>query len=76
MILPTSFDVIVEKTFEQAFSKALEQALKSKAEQLFKHAFENGSPLSKKLEAKIDEGFQRFVDEGIRWEKRKPGFKK
>ncbi|GEM_PF-3367148 len=59
--------------FEQAFSKALEQTLQTKAEHLFKHAFENGSELSKKLEEKIDAGFRRFVEEGIRWEKRKPG---
>ena len=29
-----------------------------------------------KLEAKMEEGFQRFVEEGIKWEKKKAGFKK
>ena len=42
---------------------------------VFKAAFANGSPLAKKLETKIEEGFQRFVEEGIKWEKRKPDFK-
>ncbi|HUY34828.1 MAG TPA: hypothetical protein VMV69_18930 [Pirellulales bacterium] len=67
---------IIEKAFEQAFSRALEQTLQAKAEDLFKSAFANGSPLAKKLETKIEEGFQRFVEEGIKWEKKKPGFKK
>jgi len=59
---------IVEKAFEPAFSRALDQTLQSKAEVLFKRAFEDGSDLSKKLEAKIEQGFQRFVDEGIQWQ--------
>ncbi len=58
---------IIEKAFEQAFSRALEQTLQAKAEDLFKSAFANGSPLAKKFETKIDEGFQGFVDEGIKW---------
>jgi len=61
---------------QQAFSKALEQTLQTKAEELFKHAFANGSPLASKLESKIEEGFQRFIEDGIRWDKKKPGFKK
>ena len=61
---------------EQAFSRAIEQTIQSKAEVLFKKAFENGSSLSKKLEEKIEQGFQRFVDEGIQWQKKKPGFRK
>jgi hypothetical protein len=67
---------IVERAFEQAFAKALDQILQAKAEVLFQKAFSNGSPLSQKLEAKIEEGFQRFVEDGIRWEKKKSGFKK
>jgi hypothetical protein len=63
-------------TFEQAFAKALEQILQAKAEALFHKAFSNGSPLSQKLEAKIEEGFERFIEDGIRWDKKKPGFKK
>jgi hypothetical protein len=43
---------------------------------LFKGAFANGSPLAKKLEAKIEEGFDRFIEEGIKSEPRKPDFKK
>jgi hypothetical protein len=44
---------------------------------LFKKAIENGSDLSKKLEGKIELGFERLVEEGIQWEKkRKPRFKR
>jgi hypothetical protein len=67
---------IIEKAFEQAFSKALEQTLQAKAEQLFKGAFANGSPLASKLDAKIEQGFKHFIEEGIRWDKKRPGFKK
>ena len=74
--MPINIEEIVEKAFEQAFMRALEQVLQTKAEILFKKAFENGSPLSKRLEDKIEQGFQRFVDEGILWEKKKPGFKR
>jgi len=74
--VPISIEEIIERAFEQAFSKAFEQTLQAKAEQLFKGAFANGSPLSKKLEAKIEEGFQHFVEEGIKWERKKAGFKK
>jgi hypothetical protein len=74
--MPINIEDVVEKAFEQAFTRALDQVLQGKAEILFKKAFANGSPLSKKLEEKIEEGFQRFVDQGIQWEKKKPGFKK
>ena len=75
--MPINIEAIIENAFEQAFSRALEQTLQSKAEVLFTKAFENGSSLSMKLEEKIDEGFQRFVEEGIQWEKKKkPGFRK
>ena len=66
----------IEKAFEQAFSRVMEQTLQVKAEQLFKAAFANGSPLAKNLETKFEEGFHRFIEEGVKWEKRKPGFKK
>ena len=59
--MPISIEEIIERAFGQAFSKAFEQTLQAKAEQLFKGAFANGSPLSKKLEAKIEEGFQHFI---------------
>jgi hypothetical protein len=62
--VPINIEEIIERAFEQAFSKALEQSLQNKTEELFKTAFANGSPLAKKLEAKIEEGFQRF-GEGI-----------
>ena len=75
-LMPINVEEIVEKAFEHAFAKALEQILQTKAEALFTKAFANGSPLSQKLEAKIEEGFQHFIDEGIRWEKKKPGFRK
>jgi len=74
--VPIKIEQIIEKAFEQAFSKALEQSLLNKAEVLFKNAFANGSPLAKKLETKMEEGFQRFIEEGIRWEKKRVGFKK
>ena len=74
--MPINIDDIIEQAFEQAFSRALEQTLQTKAEELFKKAFADGSPLAKQLEAKIEQGFQRFIEEGIRWEKRKAGFKK
>jgi hypothetical protein len=53
-------DEIIEKAFEQAFIKAMDQAIQTKVEALFKKAFENGSDLAKKLEAKLEEGFDRF----------------
>jgi len=67
---------VLERAFEQAFLKALEQTVQSKAEDLFRKALTQGSPLSLKLQEKMEQGLQRFLDEGIRWEKKKPGFKK
>ena len=58
-----------------AFAKALEQIVQRKAETLFQKAFANGCPLARKLESKIEAGLQRFFEEGIRWEKKTPGFK-
>jgi hypothetical protein len=43
---------------------------------MFSKALANGSPFGKKLEDKIEEGLQRFIQEGIQWDKKKPGFKK
>jgi hypothetical protein len=74
--MPIDIEETMERAFEQALSKALEQTLQTKAEELFKHAFANGSPLASKLESKIEEGFHRFIEDGIRWDKKKPGFKK
>jgi hypothetical protein len=74
--MPLSIEEIIEKAFEQAFLKALDQTIQDKAEALFKKALENGSPLSTKLAEKIERGFERFVQEGVQWEKKKPGFKK
>jgi hypothetical protein len=73
--MPINIEEIIERAFEHAFSKALEQTLQSKAEELFKTAFADGSPLAKKLEAKIEEGFHHFVQDGIRWDRQKAGFK-
>lgn len=67
---------VLERAFEQAFLRALDQTVQAKAEELFKKMLGAGSPLSKKLEEKIEQGFQRFLEEGIRWEKKRPGFKK
>ena len=69
-------ETIIERAFESASSKALDQAIQAKAEELFKRAFENGSPMAKKLEEKIEKGFERFMEQGNRWEKKRPGFKK
>jgi hypothetical protein len=58
--MPIEIEDVIERAFQPAFSIALEQTL----------------PLAKKLEDKIDQGSEKFIHEGIRWEKRKPGFKK
>jgi hypothetical protein len=70
-----NIEQIIESAFEQAFLRALEQTIQTKAEALFRKAFEEGSPLSQKLGDKIEEGFRHFIDEGIRWDTKKPGFK-
>lgn len=70
-----NLEKLLKKGFEQAFSRALEQTVQSKAEALFKKTSADGAPLSKKLEEKIEQGFQHFLEEGIRWGKRKPGLK-
>ena len=74
--MPSDIEQIIERAFEQAFSKVLEQTLQAKTEHLFKATLADGSPLASKLEKKIEEGFQRFIDDGTRWDKKKPGFKK
>jgi hypothetical protein len=74
--MPVDIEEAIEKAFGQAFLKALDQVLQSKAEVIFKKALADGSPVAKKIEAKIEEGLHRFLHEGIRWEKKKPGFKK
>jgi hypothetical protein len=61
---------IIENALEQAFSRALDQTIQNKAEVL--KAFENGSPLAKKLEEKIEQGFSDFASQ---W-KKKSGCKK
>jgi len=74
--MPINIEAIIEGAFEEAFARALNQAIQSKAEALFLRALDKDSPLGKKLEEKIEQGFQKFVDEGIQWEKKRPGFKK
>jgi len=71
-----NIEELLERAFEQAFRRALEQTVSTKAEELFKTALTAGSPLSKKLEEQIEQGFHHFLDEGIRWDKKKAGFKK
>ncbi len=71
-----NIEEVLERAFEQAFLRALEQTVQVKAEELFTRALSAGSPLSKKLEDKIEQGFERFLADGIRWEKKKPRFKK
>ena len=48
----------------EIFAGVLEQTIQPKMEQLFKEAFAKGSPLAKKLEARIEEGFRRFIKRG------------
>ena len=74
--MPVNMEAVIEKAFEQAFRKALEASLQAKTEVLFKKVFENGSPFAARLEEKLEQGFQRFVDEGIQWEKKRAGFQK
>jgi hypothetical protein len=66
----------LEKVLASAFLRALNQTVQAKAEELVTRALSKGSPLSKKLEDKIEQGCERFLADGIRWEKKKPRFKK
>jgi len=74
--VPISIEDVLERAFEQAFLKALEQTVQTKAEELFRKALSPGSPVAQKLQEKMEQGFQQFLDEGIRWDRKKPGFKK
>jgi hypothetical protein len=67
---------IVERAFDHTFAEALVRMVQTKAEAMIQKAFSKGSPLAQKLEAKTEEGFARFIADGIRWDKKKPGFKK
>jgi hypothetical protein len=69
-----NIEELSERALEQAFTRARDQAIQSRAEAVFRKALEEGSPLSKGLVEKIEQGLQRFMEEGIRWEK-KAGFK-
>ena len=71
-----TIEEVLERAFEQAFLKALEQTVQTKAEQMFRKALTQDSPLSQNLQQKMEQGFQHFLEEGIRWDKKKPGFKK
>lgn len=66
----------LDAIIERAFASALHRAIQAKAEAIFVKAFENGPLSGRTLEKKIEEGLQRFLHEGIQWEKKKPGFKK
>jgi hypothetical protein len=59
-----SIEGVLERAFEQAFLKALEQTVQTKAEELFRKALSPGSPLSQKLQEKMEQGFQHFLDKG------------
>ena len=74
--MPIDIETVIEKAFEQAFSRALDQVVQRKAEELFRKMLGADSPLSKKLEEKIEQGFTRFLEHGIRWEKKRVGFRK
>jgi predicted RNase H-like HicB family nuclease len=47
---------VLERAFEQAILRALEQTVEAKTEELFARMLSAGSPLSKKLEEKIEQG--------------------
>ena len=66
----------IEKAFEEAFARALDHAIPAQAQSLFAKAFDQGSTFGKRLQEKIEQGLQRFMEEGIQWDKKKPGFKK
>lgn len=74
--MPIDIEEMIEKAFEQAHMRALDQVIQANAETLFMKAISNGSSFSKRIEQKIEVGLNRFLQEGIRWEKKKPGFKK
>jgi hypothetical protein len=69
-------EAVFTRVFEQGFMKALEQTVQAKAEELFRKALSQDSPLSKKLQDKMEQGFQHFLEDGIRWDMKQPGFKK
>ena len=71
-----NIEEVLERAVEQAFLKALEQTVQVKAEESFCKALSGSSPLAERPQEKIDEGLQRFLEDGIRWDKKKPGFKK
>jgi hypothetical protein len=74
--MAVAIEEVLERAFEQAFLRVLDQTVQVQAEALFKKFLAPESPLAKKLEEKIERGFERFLEEGIRWEKKKAGFKK
>jgi uncharacterized protein (DUF1697 family) len=71
-----NIEEVLEKAFEQAFLRALDQTVQTKAEELFRRMLTADSPFAKKLEEKMEQGLERFLEEGVRWEKKKAGFKK
>ena len=74
--MPINIEALIEGAFEEAFARALNHAIQAKAEAMFLRAFDKDSPLGKRLEEKIEQGFQKFIDEGVLWDKKRPGFKK
>jgi hypothetical protein len=48
---------ILERAFEQSFLRDLDQIVQTKAEELFEKMLSADSPLAKKLEEIIEEGF-------------------
>lgn len=74
--MPIDIEDVLEKAFEQAFVRALDQAIQGKLETLFVRALSPDSAFGKKLEEKIEQGLQRFMQGGIRWDKKRAGFKK
>ncbi len=67
---------MLERTFERAYLKVLEQTVQIKAEELFRQALSPGSPVAQKPQEKMEQGFQRFLKDRIRWDRKKAGFKK
>jgi hypothetical protein len=61
-----SIEDVLERAIEQAFTKALEKTVQAKAEELFRKALLQGPLLSLKLQEKMDNGFQPFLDARIK----------
>ena len=53
---------MIERALEPDFARALERVIRAKTEAQVEKALQEGSPLAKKLEQKIEQEFGRFVE--------------